>query len=506
MSPRRSQGLARLDAALVALCAVVVHARTIGFGLVGLDDRDLVVDDAPFLVRPSAFWRAFGRAYMGAVDAGHAYYRPMVTVSLALDARWAGAGFASYHATNVFLHAAASVVVWMLLRRMDVGRAAAWISAVAFAAHPALTSAVAWIPGRNDSLLGLLCVGSWIAFLERRPAVHFLLFAVALLTKETAVALPLVCAVHALIAEPALARPTRLAGYGAGWIGLIGARLVAWPPSGNATFALEPARWARSLVAAFGEVAFPVRPVAIGVARDIPIAPGAAALLGLALVTLALRGVRRRVVAVGVAAFCLWLLPPVLATGSLVLGQRLYLPAVGAVLAVAELLRAAAPHPERQRFLGAFGGTALVVLAAVTLAQQSTFRDRRAFAREAVDSSPRSALAHLCLGQSLQLDGYDDRAVGEYREALDLGAVEIAHNNIAVILMKRARWSEAASELEAEIALNPRYARAHLNLAVVLRHEGHDDEACAQANRASELAGGDTQVEEERTRDCAASP
>jgi Flp pilus assembly protein TadD len=225
-------------------------------------------------------------------------------------------------------------------------------------------------------------------------------------------------------------------------------------------------------------------------------------LLALAVAIVAVRGVRRRVVALGVVAFFLWLLPPVLAAGSLVLGQRLYLPAVGAIVALAELLRAGAPDPASRRILAAFGGVALVALGAVTLAFQGAFRDRRSFAREAVDASPHCALAHFCLGQSLQMDGDDDRAIGEYRTALDLGAVEVVHNNVAVILMKRALWPEAASELDSEIAENPRYARAHLNRAIVLRHEGSLEEACRSASRASELMVGDPAIEAERERDC----
>ena len=43
--------------------------------------------------------------------------------------------------------------------------------------------------------------------------------------------------------------------------------------------------------------------------------------------------------------------------------------------------------------------------------------------------------------------------------------------------MAGARWSDAERELREELALNPRYARAYENLAVVLRREGRDDES-----------------------------
>jgi tetratricopeptide (TPR) repeat protein len=189
-------------------------------------------------------------------------------------------------------------------------------------------------------------------------------------------------------------------------------------------------------------------------------------------------------VALGGATFVVFLLPPLLATGSLVLDERLYLPAAGIVLALAEVVRALAPE---RRMFAAFAGVSILVLAMVTLAFEGSFRDRRAFARDAVDGSPHSALAHFCLGQSEQLDGHDDRALAEYRAALDLGSTEVVHNDIAVIEMKRARWPDAERELRAEIASNPGYATAWSNLAIVLRHEGRLDEAAEAEQRATDL-------------------
>lgn len=259
----------------------------------------------------------------------------------------------------------------------------------------------------------------------------------------------------------------------------------------------------RSLVASLGEIVAPARPIALAAPRDVSLALGAIALAALSAATLTLRP-RRRVVALGVVTFVAFVLPPTLTGGSLVLGQRLYLPAAGVAILVAELLRAAAL--ERGALI-AGASVVLVVLALVTFAFEGTFRDRRAFAREAVDASPHCGLAHLCLAQSLQIAGDDDdRALAEYHAALDLGAAQVAHNNIAVILMKRARWADAQSELAQEIAVNPSYARAHLNMAIVLRHEGRSAEACASVMRASEMRADDAAIEAERARDCGEPP
>ncbi len=484
------------DALAVALAAAVVHARTVTFGFVGLDDRDLIVDDQPFLSQASSLWRAFGRPYMGVVDPGHAYYRPLVTVSYALDAQWSGVHAAGYHATNVLLHVATSVLVWALLRRLAMGRAAALVGALLFAVHPVLSSTVAWIPGRNDSLLGLLVLGSWLAFLRGRWLVHLLLFALALLTKETAIALPVVCAAHALLLEPELREPRRLALHAGAWVALLATRL-ALHPAGAApavTLAQLP-----ELVAGVGKLLLYLRPTVVAVATDVPVWPGVVGMAGLTAAAVMVPGVRRRVMALGAVVTVAFLLPPVLLTGALELDQRLYIPAVGVVIMLAEILRALAPEP---RVVGAFGGVVLAGLAVLTFGFEGAYHDRRAFAREAVSGSPHSSLAHFCLGQSDQLDGDDDGALVEYRTALSLGPAEVVHNNIAVIDMKRTRWSEAEGELRAELTRSPRYARAWLNLAIVLRHEQRMRESCDAATTAAGLAPGDDAVGSERARDC----
>jgi hypothetical protein len=498
-APGPSRRAPVLDGGLVVAAALLVHLPCVNFGFVGLDDQDLIVDDQAFLSRPSSLWHAFGRAYMGAVDAAHAYYRPIVTASYVLDAQWSGARAFGYHLTNVVLHAACCLAVWALVRRLDLGRGPAIVGALVFAVHPALAPAVAWIPGRNDALLALFAVGAWWAFLQRRNALHFVLFGLALLTKETAVVLPLVCSAHAWLLEPELARGRRLALHATGWLALVAARLAVHPPAGASLVGL----WSAGLsgvVAGFGQLVLDVRPAVLDVAAAVPVWPGWVAMLAVALAAALVSGVRKRVVALGVAVTFFFLLPPALLTGDLVLDTRLYAPAVGVVIVLGEMLRALAVEA---RTLAAFSGVAVAALAVLTVAFDGAYRDRRAFAREAVADSPRSPLAHFCLGRSEQLDGDDDAALAQYRDALDLGAREGVHNNVAVIEMKRAEWTAAEQDLRAELASNPGYARAWLNLGIVLRHEDREAEACDAATRAVALAPGDETSSTEKSRDCA---
>jgi hypothetical protein len=462
------------------------------FGFAELDDRDLIVDDQAFLARWSSVWRAFTRAYMHTVDPQHRYYRPLVVVSYVIDAQWSGTRPFGYHATNVLVHALASVLCFALFLRLDFGRLVACLGALVFAVHPWLVCAVAWIPGRNDSLLAVFVFAAWLAFLSdaRRPRCgarigHLTLFGLALLTKETAAVLPLVFGTHLVMMEGRRARlvrqPRALVSVVVGWAGCLGARFGAWGVGGSGGLPLramagELGRHAGLLPAGFGEIIFPIRPSLIGVVDDAPVGLGLLAMALVLLLTWSLSGVRRRVVLFGALAFALWSLPALAVPGTLVCHHRLYLPACGVLITVAEIVRAVSVE---RRVVAAFGGVTVLAACAVALGTASMFRDGRAFARASVDAAPRAPLAHLCMGRMYQARGDGERALSEYQTAIDLGAIDVVHNNMAVIYMASARWAEAEREIREELAVDPRYARAFANLAIVLRHEGRTDDARA---------------------------
>jgi hypothetical protein len=484
--------------------ALAVHARTIGFGFTGLDDSDLVVGDQAFLANPASLLHVLGRSYLHVVDPAHAYWRPLVTASYILDAQWSAAHPWAYHATNVVLHAVASVLVLTLLRRLILGRTVALLGALAFAVHPALAPAVAWIPGRNDSLLAVTVLASWLLLLRRTrvaDAAHLGFFALALMAKETSLVFPVLWAMQLSGTSSRSRRSWRgRLGLAAAWGCLVAARFVAHPGVPHSTPG-ELLAGVPLFAVAVGQLVLPLKPVVLAVTGDLSVVPGllAAALLGLA--TWRLRRVRRWVVGFGALVFLLSIAPAVAVPGTLVLDHRLELPAVGVLVVVGELVRAAAGR--NTRTLVAFGGVVVSALALVTMAFESAYRDPVAFAREAVAGSPRSPLAHFCLGQVEQRAGHDDQALAEYGTALTLGPAEVVHNDIAVIAMKRGEWPEAERELHEELALNPGYATAQYNLAIVLRHEGRAAEACEAVKAA--LRGSledDARATGERDLDC----
>jgi hypothetical protein len=488
---------ARGSAAIVLVVALAVHAHTVAFGFTGLDDRDLIVGDRAFLANPANLLRVFGRAYLHVVDPSHVYWRPLVTASYVLDAQWSGERPWGYHATNVVLYAIASVLVLALLRGLGLGRPLALTGALVFAVHPALASAVAWIPGRNDTLLAVTALASWVLFLKKRWLAHLGLFALALTAKETALLLPVLWGLQ-------LAGGHGRADRGRGWVAgawgvLVAGRFAVHPGAPHASVG-ELTASLPVVPIALGKLVLAVRPTVLAVVGDLSVWPGVVAAVALALAVWRVRRGRRSLAAFGALAFLLFLAPALAVPGTLVLDHRIVLPAVGVLLVLGALVRAFAPEP---RMVAAFGAVGVAALAFVTVAFEGSFREPGAFAREAVAGSPSSPMAHFCLGQVEQRAGHDDRALAEYRTALALGPAEVVHNDIAVLAMKDGRWPEAEAELRAELALNPGYATAEYNLAIVLRREGRRSEACDAVKSALEgpLAS-DERALRERDEDC----
>lgn len=104
----------------------------------------------------------------------------------------------TYHAANLIVHIACSVILYVRLAR-PVQRPAALVGAVFFAVHPALFTAVYWIAAIGDPLacgFVLLTVIAW----RHTRGVRWLavpLYVLALMSKESAIPLPI-----ALLALP----------------------------------------------------------------------------------------------------------------------------------------------------------------------------------------------------------------------------------------------------------------------------------------------------------------
>ena len=127
-------------------------------------------------------------------------YHPLTVLSLAFDYWRGGLDVRAYATTNLVLHLANTLLVFVFLHRLTEGRfVVSALSALWFGIHPVHAESVAWISARKELLYTLFFVASCHAYLGYlaaggvgRLALSFCLFVLSCLSKATAVPLPLV--------------------------------------------------------------------------------------------------------------------------------------------------------------------------------------------------------------------------------------------------------------------------------------------------------------------------
>lgn len=315
----------------VLLAAVAVYANTLGADFV-YDDTVIVVAN-PVLRAPFSLARAFSTDLWGA-PRGAAWsvhtYRPLLTVSYALDRAVGGWRPWSFHLTNVLLHAAASVAFFRVLARRLADPAAALVAGLAFALHPLHTEAAACINNRAELAVALAILVVYGCHARRGLAATLAgsaALAVGLLCKESAVvALPLLLARDLLGTETSRAeKAARYAGYGLVVAATVALRTAALGTAGTLVPDLlsNPLRDAPLGVRAYWGVRFVglvgrllVAPLDLsvdygeGVIRPVVAADGDALLGAAALVGLAVLAWRARRRDPLVAEACAWVLAP----------------------------------------------------------------------------------------------------------------------------------------------------------------------------------------------------
>lgn len=124
------------------------------------------------------------------------YYRPIGFVAHGVDWAMAGPDPRQFHLTNILLHTANAVLVLLIGRALSPRSLAGPIAALLFALHASNHEAVMWMSARFDLLATGFSLAAlwWMIRRDDSRLVPAVLFALAVLSKESAVAMPLAAA------------------------------------------------------------------------------------------------------------------------------------------------------------------------------------------------------------------------------------------------------------------------------------------------------------------------
>jgi hypothetical protein len=139
----------------LCLAALAVYFQSFYFGVTELDDSIFIRDFHTYNEDLGNLVTSFQRGVFDALK--DPYYRPLFLDSMILNYHMSGGGenIASYHMVNVLLHIISVVLLFSLFKKLGIKELHAFLLALVFAVHPVLSQAVAWIPGRNDTLLAV---------------------------------------------------------------------------------------------------------------------------------------------------------------------------------------------------------------------------------------------------------------------------------------------------------------------------------------------------------------
>jgi len=395
-------------------------------------------------------------------------YYPLVFTTFRLEHSFWGVDPAGYHWTNILLHAANAVLLFLILRKLGLGIGVAWLVAALFAVHPVEVESVAWVSERKNVVSGFFYLAALLAWLRFSDLLHaskpgrwwfyllcILLFICALLSKSVTATFPAAAGLAEWLRRRpinvrliALLVPFLVIGYlsgiftahlekyhvGAGGVEwgftivercLIASRALcfyAWKLAAPLNLSFIYERWVID-AAAVWQYIFPLIVVA---------AAGAAFLL------------QKRVGRLPFFAICFFAVT--------------LFPALGFVDFYPQVFSFVADHFQ---YLASIG--VLILLASAVGWILSRIGSRKKRQQTAV-------MCGIVILGTLVFLTRDQCLIYENQETLWLDTIEknendfLAHNNLGYYLIGKRRWAEAEQHFRAAITNNPDYYDSHLNL------------------------------------------
>ena len=177
----------------LVLGVALVFGQALRYGFLSLDDA-LYVYDEPHVAGGYSWSNVVWAVTKG--PAGD--WCPLAMLSHMLDCQLFGLAPTGHHFTNLLLHAASAVTLFLVLWRMTAGLWPSALVAALFALHPLRAESVVWIAERRDMLSGLcfmLTLAAYTEYVRRPPSpwrylVVVAMFALGLLAKPMLVTLP----------------------------------------------------------------------------------------------------------------------------------------------------------------------------------------------------------------------------------------------------------------------------------------------------------------------------
>jgi len=178
---------------ILASLVFIVYGKSINYEFTGLDDDALTSEKSLYISDVKNFPDFF------LTDCYHnkkitQYYRPILSLSFAIETILFGVNTKIYHLTNIIIFILALYLMYLFLCNFCSSNKILKYIILLCAVHPVFVSSVVWIPARNDTLLSIfifLFLINYINYIKDGKNISFIMscvfFIFALFTKETTI-------------------------------------------------------------------------------------------------------------------------------------------------------------------------------------------------------------------------------------------------------------------------------------------------------------------------------
>ena len=428
-----------------------------------------------------------------------------------------------YHLVNVFLHGACAVVLWRVLRSLEVP--GAWLGATLWALHPVQVESVAWISEMKNTESGLFFLLSILFFIRwlKTETNHagsdadwsypltFLFAALAMASKSSTVVLPLVlglCAwwVKGRCDGRCLARIAPII-----FLSIVASAVSIWTQGQQLSTSNDPlaARsWPERLVTAgdavwfyLGKLVWPYPLMTIYPRWQIHASEVSSYLpllgvIGLLVILWCVRASWARPCFFAFAYFLVALLPVLgfadhyFLRFSFVADHFQYLASMGPLaLAGAGMTRLVEiAMPGRLTLAGSLCAGLLLILGLLSRNRAWAYESQETLWADTLAKNPDCWLARNNLGTALSRKGKMDEAIEQFRQAVEIDPHLVSgYNNLGLALFQEGRVDEAMEQYQKALGIDAHSAEAHYDLGLAYAKKGRLDEAIEQYQKALEI-------------------
>lgn len=469
----------------ISVLTFIVYFQTLFFDFTSFDDQNQILNKFYFIKDFSNFFKVFSLDMF--LTNERLYYRPIYIISYMIDAQISGLNPFSYHFTNILLHVFSSILIFVLLGKLNLKKSFAFVFSLLFAVHPVLVQAVAWVSGRTDSLLTLFLLISFIAFINIsenekngkslifNSVMHFAAFILSLYTKETAVLFPMICLSFVYLIKKEKLFVPKYYLISAVWL-LFSVIYFIMRKSATQTGTSSVMDRLHSItdnlegiIIYLGKIFIPVNLTVWQEAADANLIFGivSAAVLVFCFYWFGIKDKRKFMF--GIIWFVIFLGPTFFhATKTPVFFEnRLYLPIVGIIVSISQL-KVIEKFPGIGKNLMKFSAAIIIIFGISNISYNSIFKDSITLWKATVESSPNSVIANKNLGNCYLDEGNLIEAENYFRKSVAIDPnYEDAYISLGNLYYNKNIFDLAEKNFLTAIAKNNNNSLTYNNLAGV---------------------------------------